>query len=130
MRLKDREEFCSSAEQDARLAGTVFPIVARGVFGPSPGEVLKNTKGKVGYFYYLFMLIQYVLAPFFYWLGPENMDPPIRDFLITHLGYNTGNWLAGALLLILCAELVLAVSLRLLLFPVGLNGKADWRWRS
>lgn len=129
MSVKIKEGVCSRLEQDVRPAVAVFPIVARGVFGPSPGEVLENTKGKVGHFYYLFMLVQYVFALFFYWLVPENMDPPIRDFLITHLGYDTGNWLAGALLLMLCAELVIAVSLRVLLFPVGSNGKADWRWK-
>lgn len=127
-REQDLEKSPSDREEDIPPIIAAYPIIARGIFGSSPEEVLENTKGKVSQFYYLFVLVQYVLAQFFFWLAPENMDPPIQEFLIGHLGYGTGDWLSGALLLMVCADLALAISLRVLLFPVGSDGRADWRW--
>ena len=128
IRKQDREEFLADIEQGKPLIVAVFPTAARGMFGTSPAEVFDGTRGGVGHFYYIYLMTQWALAPFWLWLAPENMDPPIQEFLIGHLGYGTGDWLSGALLLMICADLALAISLRVLLFPVGPDGRADWRW--
>lgn len=129
IREQDREGLLTDIEQGKPPIVAAFPIAGRGMFGSCPAEVFDGTRGRVGHFYYIYLMIQWALAPFWLWLAPENLDPPIREFLIERLGYGTGDWLSGALLLLICADLALAISLRVLLFPVGPNGRAEWRWR-
>jgi hypothetical protein len=128
IREQGKEQFRSDVDRGMSPMIAAYPIVARGVFGPSPGEVLDKTEGKVWHFYYIYLLVQYILFPLWLWLGPENSDPPIRDFMIGYLGYEQGNWFFGYSLLWFCGEVGLAVFLRVLLYPVGPDGRADWRW--
>mgnify|MGYP000611944305 CR=1 FL=1 len=126
MSVKAKEESCSDVKQGIVPVAAAYPVVARGVFGPSPSEILEGTKGTVGQFYYLYLLVLYVCACF--GLLPIPKDDVIRSFLIEYLGYDKNNWFEGALLLLACAKLALAIGLRVLLFPVGPDGRTDWRW--
>lgn len=126
IREQDREKYRFDVESGMPPSVAAYPVVARGVFGPSPAEILEGAKGTVSQFYYIYLLVLYVCTCF--GLLPIPKDDVIRSFLIEHLGYRKDNWFEGALLLLTCAKLVLAISLRVLLFPVGPDGRADWRW--
>lgn len=126
-REQDIEKLRSDNESGMPPVAAAYSIVARGVFGPSPAEVFEQTRGGVGHFYYVYLMVLYVVTCFG-WL-PIPPDHVVRGFLVDHLGYHRGNWFEIALLLLLLVKVAIAIVLRVVLFPVGPDGRADWRWK-
>lgn len=107
----------------------LFPLVAEAVLGPPPGEVLDKTRGKVGHFYYVCLLVVWGALPFLcitlMLFNPQSM---IEEFAVGVLGYGVDDWLLPILALMLSSISLSCILLRMALYPVRKEGIARWRF--
>lgn len=125
------------AEHKARCeAGTnpavsAFPIVARGVFGPSPGEIIDDTSGRIWQFYYIYLiaLVWFKMFEFMIleWLEVKT-DPLYYQVATEFLGADDGNWMGYSLAAMHGLDILQAVCLRPVLYPKREDGSYHWRW--
>lgn len=117
---------------NVRVLIDLHPNLARSVFGPSPGEVLNQTRGTVLYFYYAYLLGSlWAIMLIFALLRAVGIpsDPVIKAVLIGALVYTEDDWLIGVILIFVGVWLLSALIFRVVFFPVRSDGQAEWRWK-